>query len=57
MFTQREDESLYETWERFKDLLQLFPHHRLQKGMTIQTFYNGVTQSVRSTTDVTAGGT
>jgi len=42
-FTQREDETLYEAWERFKDLLRLCPHHGLQKWMVVQTFYNGVT--------------
>ena len=42
-FTQKEDESLYEAWERFKDLLRLCPHHGLQKWMMVQTFYNGVT--------------
>ena len=28
-FTQREDETLYEAWERFKDLIRLWPHHDL----------------------------
>ena len=28
-FTQRDDELLYEAWERFKDLLRLCPHHGL----------------------------
>jgi len=56
-FTQREDESLFETWERFTDLLQFCPHHGLQKWMIIQTFYNGVTQPVRSTINAVAGGT
>jgi len=56
-FTQREDESLYEAWEQFKDLLRLCPHHGLQKWMVVQTFYNGVTQLVRSMIDAAAGGT
>jgi len=56
-FTPREDESLYEVWERFMDLLRLCPHHGLQKWMIIQTFYNRVTQPVRSTIDAMAGGT
>jgi len=56
-FTQREDETLYEAWEQFKDLLILCPHHGLQKWMVVQTFYNGVNQSVRSMVDVAAGGT
>jgi len=34
-FTQREDETLYEAWEQFKDLLRLWPHHGLQKWMVI----------------------
>ena len=46
-FTQREDGSLYEAWEWFKDLLRLCPHHRLRKWMVVQTFYNGVTQPMR----------
>jgi len=34
-FTQKEDETLYEAWERFKDLLTLCPHHGLQKWMVV----------------------
>jgi len=56
-FTQREDESLYEAWERFKDLLRLCPHHGLQKWTVVPTFYNGMTQLVRSMIDAAAGGT
>jgi len=56
-FTHREDETLYEAWKRFKDLLRLFPHHGLQKWMAVQTFYNGVTQPVHSMIDAAAGGT
>jgi len=55
-FTQREDETLYEAWERFKNLLRLCPHHGLQKWMVVQTFYNGVTRLVRSMIDAAAGG-
>ena len=56
-FIQREDESLYEAWERFKDLLRLCPHHGLRKWMIIQAFYNGTTQFVQSTINVAAGST
>ena len=56
-FTQREDETLYEAWERFKNLLRLCPHHGLQKWMVVQTFYNGVTRLVRSMIDAAAVGT
>ena len=56
-FAQRDDETMYEAWERFKDILRLCPHHGLQKWMVVQTFYNGVTQPVRSMIDAAAGGT
>ena len=38
-------------------MLRLCPHHGLQRWMIIQAFYNGVTQSVRSTIDAAARGT
>jgi len=56
-FMQKDEETLYEAWERFKDLLRLYPHHDLQRWMIIQAFSNGVTESARSTIDATAGGT
>jgi len=54
---QKDEETLYKAWKRFKDLLRLCSHHGLQCWMIIQAFYNGVTQSVRSTIDAVAGGT
>jgi len=42
-FLQKEDETLYEACERFKDLLHLCSHHGLQRWMIIHAFYNGVT--------------
>ena len=48
---------LYEGSEQFKDLLCMCPHHRLQKWMMVQTFYNGVTQPVQSTIDVVTSET
>jgi len=47
-FAQKEDEALYEACERFKNLLRMCLHHGLQKWMVVSTFYNGVTQPVRS---------
>jgi len=55
--TQRKDESLYETWECFKDQLTLCTNHGLQRWMIVQTFYNGTTQAMRSMIDAMAGGT
>jgi len=53
-FTQKDEETLYEAWERLKDLLRFCPHLALQRWMIIQDFYNGVTQPVRSIIDATA---
>jgi len=55
-FAQCEDESLYEACESFNDLLRLCPHHGLQKWMGVQTFYNGITQSMRSMVDTATSG-
>jgi len=56
-FTQKDEETLYEACERFKDLLHLCLHHGLQCWMIIQAFYNGVTQSISPIIDAAAGGT
>jgi len=32
---QKDDETLYEAWVHFKDLLRLRPHHRVQHWMII----------------------
>ncbi|XP_038976654.1 uncharacterized protein LOC113463578 [Phoenix dactylifera] len=50
-------ESLYEAWERFKDLQRKCPYHGLPDWLIVQTFYNGLIHSVRITIDAAAGGT
>jgi len=57
MFLQVENESLYEAWERFKDLLRKCPHHGLPIWLQVQTFYNGSTATIRNMIDAAAGGT
>ena len=56
-FSQKEDKALYEAWEQFKDLLQLCLHCGLQRWRIMQTFSNGVTQSLRSNIDAVVRGT
>ena len=56
-FNQYDGESLYEAWERYKDLQRRCPHHGLLEWLIIQTFYNGLTHAVRITLDAAAGGT
>ena len=40
-------ETLYKTWERFKDDLRRYLHHELPLWMQIQIFYNGMSGSDR----------
>ncbi|GKU88727.1 hypothetical protein SLEP1_g2957 [Rubroshorea leprosula] len=54
-FVQFDNESLYEAWERFKELLRQCPNHGLPVWLQMQTFYNGMTPPNRSIIDVAAG--
>ncbi|KAJ9183285.1 hypothetical protein P3X46_007162 [Hevea brasiliensis] len=55
-FKPRDDESLYEAWERYKDLQRRCPHHGIPTWMLVQNFYNGVSPAIRSTIDASSGG-
>ena len=55
-FSQFDQESLYEAWERFKDLIRRCPHNGLAKWQTLQAFYQGITISTRNLIDAAAGG-
>ncbi|XP_073132930.1 uncharacterized protein [Henckelia pumila] len=55
-FSQGEQETLYEAWERYKDLLRRYPHHQLSDGLVVQTFYYGLSHSNRAMLDAAAGG-
>ncbi|KAG8502922.1 hypothetical protein CXB51_000766 [Gossypium anomalum] len=50
-------ETLYDAWERYKDLLRRCPHHGLPLWLQVQTFYSGVNPSIRQMIDAAAGGT
>ena len=54
-FTQNQGESLFEAWERYKELLRACPHHGLEQWLIIHTFYNGLIYSTKMTIDVAAG--
>ncbi|GJS90579.1 reverse transcriptase domain-containing protein [Tanacetum coccineum] len=41
-FQQRFDESFYEAWDRFNDLLRACPHHGFSELHQIDTFYNAL---------------
>jgi hypothetical protein len=56
MFQQRQSETLYEAWTRFKDLLQKVPHHGIDLWLQVQIFYDHIDLSTRRTIDQSAGG-
>ncbi|XP_073153477.1 uncharacterized protein [Henckelia pumila] len=55
-FSPGDQETLYEAWERYKDLLRRCPHHQLPDGLVVQTFYYGLPHSNRTMLDAAAGG-
>ncbi|XP_073120693.1 uncharacterized protein [Henckelia pumila] len=55
-FSQGEQDTFFEAWERYKDLLRRCPHHQLPDGLVVQTFYYGLSHSNRTMIDAAAGG-
>ncbi|KAH9792490.1 hypothetical protein KPL71_004147 [Citrus sinensis] len=53
-FHQLEDTSLYDAWERFKELLRRCPHHAIPCCIQLETFYNGLNPSTRLMMDASA---
>ncbi|KAG8493072.1 hypothetical protein CXB51_010380 [Gossypium anomalum] len=56
-FVQMDLETLYDAWERYKDLLRRCPYHGLPLWLQVQTFHNSLNPSTRQMVDVAAGGT
>ncbi|CAJ2627735.1 unnamed protein product [Trifolium pratense] len=55
-FRQRDNESLFEAWERYKEMIRICPHHGLENWLIIHTFYNGLLYNTKMTIDAAAGG-
>jgi len=55
-FRKKDGESLFEAWERYKDILRACPHHGLEKWLIIHTFYNGLLYNTRMTINAAVGG-
>jgi hypothetical protein len=55
-FEQRESESLYQAWERFKDLLSLCPHHGYESWRTVSCFYEGLLPRDRQFVEMMCNG-
>ncbi|GJT89498.1 hypothetical protein Tco_1078343 [Tanacetum coccineum] len=56
MFQQHQDESLYDAWTRFKNLIQRVPHHGLDLWSLAQFFCDHVNRYTQIDIDHAAGG-
>nr|GEV47526.1 reverse transcriptase domain-containing protein [Tanacetum cinerariifolium] len=54
-FQQRFDESFYEAWDRFNDLLRACPHHGFSKLHQLDTFYNALNTTGQDSLNSAAG--
>nr|GEX40074.1 hypothetical protein [Tanacetum cinerariifolium] len=55
-FQQRFDESFYEAWDRFNDLLRACPHHGFSELHQLDTFYNTLNVNDQDSLNSAAGG-
>ncbi|GKB72263.1 reverse transcriptase domain-containing protein [Tanacetum coccineum] len=55
-FQQRFDESFYEAWDRFNDLLRACPHHEFSELHQLDTFYNALNANDQDSLHSAAGG-
>ncbi|XP_071933622.1 uncharacterized protein [Coffea arabica] len=55
-FSQQEGETLYEAWERYRELQRRCPHHGLPDWLVVQIFYNSLTYPTKTHIDAAAGG-
>ncbi|CAM8999019.1 unnamed protein product [Rhodiola kirilowii] len=55
-FRSIDGETLYDAWERYKELMRMCPHHNLELWQIMDTFYQGIDQRMRTLINQTAGG-
>ncbi|KAL5549392.1 hypothetical protein UlMin_004623 [Ulmus minor] len=55
-FIQYDQESLYEAWERFKEMLKKCRYHGIPNWLQVSTFYNGLVSNYHAMIDAAAGG-
>ncbi|GKE85167.1 reverse transcriptase domain-containing protein [Tanacetum coccineum] len=55
-FQQRFDESFYEAWDRFNDLLQACPHQGFSELHQLDTFYNALNSNDQDSLNSAASG-
>ncbi|CAM8926194.1 unnamed protein product [Rhodiola kirilowii] len=55
-FRSIDGETLYDSWERYKELTRMCPHHNLEQWQIIDTFYQRIDQGMRTLINQAAGG-
>ncbi|GKD99782.1 reverse transcriptase domain-containing protein, partial [Tanacetum coccineum] len=55
-FQQKFDETFYEAWDRFNDLLRGCPHHGFSELHQLDTFYNSLNSNDQDSLNSAAGG-
>ncbi|GJR24124.1 reverse transcriptase domain-containing protein [Tanacetum coccineum] len=55
-FQQRFDETFFEAWDRFNDLLRACPHHGFSELHQLDTFYNALNSNDQDSLNSAAGG-
>ncbi|GKD33741.1 reverse transcriptase domain-containing protein, partial [Tanacetum coccineum] len=55
-FQQRFNESFYEAWDRFNDLLRACPHHGFSELHQLDTFYNALNANDQDSLNYATGG-
>ncbi|GJS71554.1 reverse transcriptase domain-containing protein [Tanacetum coccineum] len=56
LFQQKIDETFYEAWDRFNDLLRGCPHHGFSELHQLDTFYNALNSNDQDSLNSAAGG-
>ena len=57
VFKQKEDESLYNAWERYKQLLRRCPMHGIKWMTQMDIFYHAMNYTLKATVDAASRGT
>ena len=55
-FSQKENETFFQCWERFKELLLSCPHHGYETWQVIGFFYDGITLNMCQFTEMMCNG-
>ncbi|KAL2897723.1 Glutathionyl-hydroquinone reductase YqjG [Bienertia sinuspersici] len=55
-FEEEPDESLYDAWERFKNLKDKCPHHGMEDWLLLHGFYRGLYKYNKMCLDAASGG-